>query len=96
MALSRAQCFVWAGQPLEAIPAALQALRSSSRLLGPASLRLLPIYLLLAEAYTGEHCQHGNAGKGKASRLRFLLSFCRLSGQESLWALLCLKGIAEM
>ncbi|XP_057895404.1 zinc finger MYND domain-containing protein 12 [Melospiza georgiana] len=53
VAMSRAQCFVWAGQPLEAIPAALQALRSSSRLLGPASLRLLPIYLLLAEACTG-------------------------------------------
>nr|XP_054503951.1 zinc finger MYND domain-containing protein 12 [Agelaius phoeniceus] len=53
VALSRAQGFVWAGQPLEAIPAALQALRSSSRLLGPASLQLLPICLLLAEASTG-------------------------------------------
>ncbi|XP_030819762.1 zinc finger MYND domain-containing protein 12 isoform X1 [Camarhynchus parvulus] len=53
VALCRAQGFLWAGQPLEAIPAALQALRSSSRLLGPASLRLLPIYLLLAEASTG-------------------------------------------
>ncbi|XP_072773362.1 zinc finger MYND domain-containing protein 12 isoform X4 [Taeniopygia guttata] len=69
VALSTAQGFVWSGQPLEAIPAALQALRFSSRVFGSGSTQLVPIYLLLAEASTGEHCQHGNAGKG-AGRLR--------------------------
>ncbi|NWY95548.1 ZMY12 protein, partial [Loxia curvirostra] len=53
VALSTAQGFLWAGKPMEAMPAALQALRFSSRLSGPASLQLLPIYLLLAEASTG-------------------------------------------
>ncbi|XP_038015485.1 zinc finger MYND domain-containing protein 12 isoform X3 [Motacilla alba alba] len=53
VALSTAQGFVWAGKPLEAIPAALQALRFGSRLFGPASVQLVPIYLLLAEASTG-------------------------------------------
>lgn len=96
LALSTAQGFVWAGKPLEAIPAALQALRFSSQVFGSGSVQLVPIYLLLAEASTGEHCQHGNAGKGKASRIRFLVSFCHLSGKEQLWALLCLKGIAEI
>ncbi|NWR98474.1 ZMY12 protein, partial [Motacilla alba] len=53
VALSTAQGFVWAGKPLEAIPAALQALRFGSRLFGSASVQLVPIYLLLAEASTG-------------------------------------------
>ncbi|XP_053818818.1 zinc finger MYND domain-containing protein 12 [Vidua chalybeata] len=53
VALSTAQGFVWAGKPLEAIPAALQALRFSSRVFGSGSAQLVPIYLLLAEASTG-------------------------------------------
>uniref|UniRef100_A0A8C3DBN7 Uncharacterized protein n=1 Tax=Corvus moneduloides TaxID=1196302 RepID=A0A8C3DBN7_CORMO len=53
VALSTAQGFVWAGKPLEAIPAALQALRFSSRVFGSGSMQLVPIYLLLAEASTG-------------------------------------------
>ncbi|XP_058710819.1 zinc finger MYND domain-containing protein 12 [Poecile atricapillus] len=53
VALSTAQGFVWAGKPLEAIPAALQALRFSSRVFGSGSVQLVPIYLLLAEASTG-------------------------------------------
>ncbi|NWV10464.1 ZMY12 protein, partial [Ptilonorhynchus violaceus] len=51
--LSTAQEFMWAGKLLEAIPAALQALRFSSRAFGPSSLQLVPVYLLLAEASTG-------------------------------------------
>ncbi|NXO91498.1 ZMY12 protein, partial [Certhia brachydactyla] len=53
VAFSTAQGFVWAGKPLEAIPAALQALRFSSQVFGSGSLQLVPIYLLLAEASTG-------------------------------------------
>ncbi|NXT04256.1 ZMY12 protein, partial [Prunella fulvescens] len=53
VALSRARGFVWAGKPLEAIPAALQALRFSSQVFGSSSVQLVPIYLLLAEASTG-------------------------------------------
>ncbi|NXP67655.1 ZMY12 protein, partial [Chloropsis cyanopogon] len=53
VALSTAQGFVWAGKPQEAIPAALQALRFSCRAFGSASVQLVPIYLLLAEASTG-------------------------------------------
>ncbi|NXA71586.1 ZMY12 protein, partial [Thryothorus ludovicianus] len=51
--LSTAQGLVWAGEPLEAIPAALQALRFSSQVFSSDSLQLVPIYLLLAEASTG-------------------------------------------
>ncbi|RLV95573.1 hypothetical protein DV515_00012852 [Chloebia gouldiae] len=51
--LLKRQRFVWAGKPLEAIPAALQALRFSSRVFGSGSTQLVPIYLLLAEASTG-------------------------------------------
>ncbi|NXD29939.1 ZMY12 protein, partial [Spelaeornis formosus] len=53
VALRTAQGFVWEGKPLEAIPAALQALRFSSRVFGSGSVQLVPIYLLLAEASTG-------------------------------------------
>ncbi|NXU38375.1 ZMY12 protein, partial [Drymodes brunneopygia] len=53
VALSTAQGFVWAGKPLEAIPAALHALRFSSRVFGSSSVQLVPVYLLLAEASTG-------------------------------------------
>ncbi|NWU40340.1 ZMY12 protein, partial [Hylia prasina] len=53
LALSTAQGFVWEGKPLEAIPAALQALRFSSQAFGSVSVQLVPIYLLLAEASTG-------------------------------------------
>ncbi|NXO87285.1 ZMY12 protein, partial [Sitta europaea] len=53
VALSTAQAFVWAGKPLEAIPAALQALRFSSQVFGSGSIQLVLIYLLLAEASVG-------------------------------------------
>ncbi|NXU20826.1 ZMY12 protein, partial [Pardalotus punctatus] len=53
VALSTAQRFVRAGKPLEAIPAALQALRFRSQVFGSSSVQLVPIYLLLAEASTG-------------------------------------------
>ncbi|XP_062363717.1 zinc finger MYND domain-containing protein 12 [Cinclus cinclus] len=53
VALSTAQQFVWAGKPLEAIPAALQALHFSSQVFGSGSVQLVPVFLLLAEASTG-------------------------------------------
>ncbi|XP_032565201.1 zinc finger MYND domain-containing protein 12 [Chiroxiphia lanceolata] len=53
VALSAAQRFLWEGKALEALPAALQALRFSARVFGWSSVQLVPVYLLLAEASTG-------------------------------------------
>ncbi|NWI54186.1 ZMY12 protein, partial [Calyptomena viridis] len=50
VALHTAQGFLWEGKPLEALPAALQALRLSARVSGWSSVQLVPVYLLLAEA----------------------------------------------
>ncbi|NWR90553.1 ZMY12 protein, partial [Furnarius figulus] len=53
LALRTAQGFLWEGKALEALPAALQALRGRARLFGWSSVQLVPVYLLLAEASTG-------------------------------------------
>ncbi|XP_064534792.1 zinc finger MYND domain-containing protein 12 isoform X1 [Pseudopipra pipra] len=53
VAVSAAQRFLWEGKALEALPAALQALRFSARVFGWSSVQLVPVYLLLAEASTG-------------------------------------------
>ncbi|NWS20533.1 ZMY12 protein, partial [Pachyramphus minor] len=53
VAFSTAQEFLWEGKALEALPAALQALRFSARMFGWSSVQLVPVYLLLAEASTG-------------------------------------------
>ncbi|NXA08462.1 ZMY12 protein, partial [Sapayoa aenigma] len=50
VAFRTAQGFLWKGNPLGALPAALQALRISARVSGWSSERLVPVYLLLAEA----------------------------------------------
>ncbi|NWI89371.1 ZMY12 protein, partial [Pitta sordida] len=52
VALHRAQEFLREGQPLGALPAALQALRLRARLSGWSCQQLVPIYLLLAQAST--------------------------------------------
>uniref|UniRef100_A0A8C9MJ05 ZMY12 protein n=1 Tax=Serinus canaria TaxID=9135 RepID=A0A8C9MJ05_SERCA len=49
VALSTAQGFLWAGKPMEAIPAALQALRFSSRLSGAGRPRQAAKYLSQAQ-----------------------------------------------
>ncbi|NXN76479.1 ZMY12 protein, partial [Himantopus himantopus] len=48
-----AQQFVWDGKHKEAIPAALHALRFGTEVYGSNSVRLVPAYLLLAEASAG-------------------------------------------
>ncbi|KAF1416938.1 Zinc finger MYND domain-containing protein 12, partial [Spheniscus humboldti] len=53
LAYSTAQEFVLDGKHQEAIPAALHALRFSTDVYGSTSVRLVPAYLLLAEASTG-------------------------------------------
>ncbi|KAJ7396466.1 Zinc finger MYND domain-containing protein 12 [Pitangus sulphuratus] len=53
VALRAAQGFLWEGKALQALPAALQALRFSARVFGWSSVQLVPVYLLLAEASTG-------------------------------------------
>ncbi|NXD79720.1 ZMY12 protein, partial [Halcyon senegalensis] len=53
LALHAARRFVWDGKHKEAIPAALCALRFQTHVSGPASLCLVPAYLLLAQAFTG-------------------------------------------
>ncbi|NXK93881.1 ZMY12 protein, partial [Formicarius rufipectus] len=53
VSLSSARGFLRAGQAVQALPAALAALRGRARLLGWSSVQLVPIYLLLAEASTG-------------------------------------------
>ncbi|NXM66625.1 ZMY12 protein, partial [Serilophus lunatus] len=50
VAFRTAQEFLWEGDALGAIPAALQALRLSGRTFGWSSVFLVPHYLLLAEA----------------------------------------------
>ncbi|KAJ7411691.1 Zinc finger MYND domain-containing protein 12 [Willisornis vidua] len=53
VASSTARGFLREGKALEALPAALQALRGTARLFGWSSLQLVPIHLLLAEASMG-------------------------------------------
>lgn len=67
LAYSTAQEFVLDGKHQEAIPAALHALRFSTDVYGSNSVRLVPAYLLLAEASTGKYCLKSNVGKGKTS-----------------------------
>ncbi|NXI51454.1 ZMY12 protein, partial [Chloroceryle aenea] len=53
LALAAARRFVGDGEHRKAVPAALCALRCSRDAYGPGSVRLVPAYLLLAEASTG-------------------------------------------
>lgn len=52
---STAQKFIFDGKHEKALPAALHALRFSSKVYGPSSVQLLPAYLLLADACIGKH-----------------------------------------
>ncbi|NXW78902.1 ZMY12 protein, partial [Hirundo rustica] len=96
LALSTAQGFVWAGKPLEAIPAALQALRFSSRVFGSGSAQLVPIYLLLAEASTGTgHLQQAAKYLSQAQWIILQTPDCSAALQSKLHRGLGLFSIAE-
>ncbi|NXI14993.1 ZMY12 protein, partial [Irena cyanogastra] len=96
VALSTAQGFVWAEKPLEAIPAALQALRFSSREFGSGSLQLVPIYLLLAEASTGAgHLRQAAKYLSQAQWIILQTPDCSAALQSKLHRGLGLFSIAE-
>ncbi|NWW73027.1 ZMY12 protein, partial [Climacteris rufus] len=96
VALGTAQGFVWAGKPLEAIPAALQALRFSCRLFGPGSLQLLPVYLLLAEASRGSgHLQQAAKYLSQAQWIVLQSPDCSAALQSKLHRGLGLLSLAE-
>ncbi|TRZ25251.1 hypothetical protein HGM15179_001830 [Zosterops borbonicus] len=96
LALSTAQGFVWAGKPLEAIPAALQALRFSSQVFGSGSVQLVPIYLLLAEASTGTgHLRQAAKYLSQAQWIVLQTPGCSAALQSKLQRGLGLFSIAE-
>lgn len=96
MALSTAQGFVWAGKPLEAIPAALQALRFSSQVFGSGSVQLVPVYLLLAEASTGTgHLRQAAKYLSQAQWIVLQTPDCSAALQSKLHRGLGLFSVAE-
>lgn len=52
---STAQKFIFDGKHEKALPAALHALRFSTKVYGSSSVQLVPAYILLAEACIGKH-----------------------------------------
>ncbi|OWK53278.1 Zinc finger MYND domain-containing protein 12 [Lonchura striata] len=83
-------------QPLEAIPAALQALRFSSRVFGSGSTQLVPIYLLLAEASTGAgHLRQAAKYLSQAQWIVLQTPDCSAALQSKLHRGLGLFSVAE-